>query len=105
MASMEDAGMEVMEEQLDGNLNINDLRQAVEEAPVVKLVNLILAEAVKKGAVTSIRTLKDVSRPFRIDGVLYEVMTLRWPQERCISRLKIMADLDISNDVSPRMDA
>ena len=49
MASIEDAGMEVMEEQRDTNPNLSDLGQAVEEAPVVKLVNLILAEAAEKG--------------------------------------------------------
>ena len=73
MASMEDAGMEVMEDQEDANLNIGDLRQAVEEAPVVKLVNLILAEAIKKGAsdIHAEPYEKTFRVRFRIDGVLY----------------------------------
>jgi type IV pilus assembly protein PilB len=105
MASIEDAGMEVIEEQQDGNLNISDLRQAVEEAPVVKLVNLILAEAIKKGA-SDIHTEpyeKTFRVRFRIDGVLYEVMTPPLSLKNAIiSRLKIMAELDISERRLPQ---
>jgi type IV pilus assembly protein PilB len=105
MASMEDAGMEVMEESEDGHLNLTDLRQAVEEAPVVKLVNLILGEAIKKGA-SDIHTepYEKVFRVrFRIDGVLYEVMTPPMSLKNAIiSRLKIMADLDISERRLPQ---
>jgi type IV pilus assembly protein PilB len=105
MASIEDAGMEVMEEQPDGNLNMNDLRQAVEEAPVVKLVNLILAEAVKKGAsdIHAEPYEKTFRVRFRIDGVLYEVMAPPLSLKNAIiSRLKIMADLDISERRLPQ---
>ena len=105
MDSIEDAGMEVVEGQEDSNLNIGDLRQAVEEAPVVKLVNLILAEAVKKGAsdIHAEPYEKTFRVRFRIDGVLYEVMTppLRL-KNAIISRLKIMADLDISERRLPQ---
>jgi type IV pilus assembly protein PilB len=105
MASIEDAGMQVMEEQDDGNLNITDLRQAVEEAPVVKLVNLILAEAVKRGAsdIHAEPYEKTFRIRFRIDGVLYEVMTPPLSlKSTLISRLKIMADLDISERRLPQ---
>ena len=105
MASIEDAGMEVMEEQEDGNPNISDLRQAVEEAPVVKLVNLILAEAIKKGTSDiHAEPYEKVFRVrFRIDGVLYEVMTPPMSLKNAIvSRMKIMADLDISERRLPQ---
>jgi type IV pilus assembly protein PilB len=105
MASMEDAGMEVMEEADDGHVNISDLRQAVEEAPVIKLVNLILAEAVKKGAsdIHAEPYEKTFRVRFRIDGVLYEVMTPPLGLKNAlISRLKIMADLDISERRLPQ---
>jgi type IV pilus assembly protein PilB len=105
MASMEDAGMEVMEEQEDANLNISDLKQAVQEAPVVKLVNLILAEAIKKGASdVHAEPYEKVFRVrFRIDGVLYEVMSPPMGLKNAIiSRLKIMADLDISERRLPQ---
>jgi type IV pilus assembly protein PilB len=105
MASIEDAGMEVMEDREDANLNISDLKQAVEEAPVVKLVNLILAEAIKKGASDiHAEPYEKVFRVrFRIDGMLYEVMTPPMSLKNAIiSRLKIMADLDISERRLPQ---
>jgi len=105
MASMEDAGMEVMEDQEDANPNISDLKQAVQEAPVVKLVNLILAEAIKKGASDiHAEPYEKVFRVrFRIDGVMYEVMSPPMSLKNAIiSRLKIMADLDISERRLPQ---
>jgi type IV pilus assembly protein PilB len=105
MASLEDAGMEVMEDQEDPNLNFSDLKQAVEEAPVVKLVNVILAEAIKKGASDiHAEPYEKVFRVrFRIDGVLYEVMTPPMSLKNAIiSRLKIMASLDISERRLPQ---
>jgi type IV pilus assembly protein PilB len=105
MASIEDAGMEVMEDQEDANLNIGDLRQAVEEAPVVKLVNLILAEAIKKGAsdIHAEPYEKTFRVRFRIDGLLYQVMTPPMSLKNAlISRLKIMASLDISERRLPQ---
>jgi type IV pilus assembly protein PilB len=105
MASLEDAGMEVMEDQEDPNLNFSDLKQAVEDAPVVKLVNVILAEAIKKGASDiHAEPYEKVFRVrFRIDGVLYEVMTPPMSLKNAIiSRLKIMASLDISERRLPQ---
>jgi type IV pilus assembly protein PilB len=105
MASMEDAGMEVVEAHEDSHPNISDLRQAVEEAPVVKIVNLILAEAVKKGAsdIHAEPYERTFRVRFRIDGVLYEVMTPPPSLKNAlISRLKIMADLDISERRLPQ---
>jgi type IV pilus assembly protein PilB len=86
---------EVMED--DGN--VVDLEKAADEAPVVRLVNLILIDAIKKGA--SDIHIEPYEKSFRvryrIDGVLYEVMhppvKLR---NAIISRLKIMAQLDIA---------
>ena len=105
MASIEDAGMEVMEEHDDSNLNIGELKQAVEEAPVIKLVNLILAEAIKRGAsdIHAEPYEKAFRVRFRIDGILYEVMSPPMSMKNAIiSRLKIMADLDISERRLPQ---
>jgi type IV pilus assembly protein PilB len=105
MASLEDASMEVMEDQEDPNPNFSDLKQAVEEAPVVKLVNVILSEAIKKGASDiHAEPYEKVFRVrFRIDGVLYEVMTPPMSLKNAIiSRLKIMASLDISERRLPQ---
>ncbi len=105
IASLEDAGPEVLGEQEDLNPTIGDLRQAAEEAPVVRLVNLILAEAIKKGAsdIHAEPYERSFRIRFRIDGMLYEVMSPPMGlKNTIISRLKIMADMDISERRLPQ---
>jgi type IV pilus assembly protein PilB len=79
--------------------------KAAEEAPVVKLVNLILVDAIRKGA-SDIHVEpyeKDFRVRFRIDGVLYDVMKPPMKLRNAItSRLKIMASLDISERRLPQ---
>jgi type IV pilus assembly protein PilB len=81
------------------------LEQAADEAPVVKLVNLILLEAIKKGA-SDIHVEpyeKDFRVRYRIDGVLYEVMKPPLKLRAALtSRLKIMAELDIAERRLPQ---
>ncbi len=85
--------------------DVNELERASEDAPVVKLVNLILTDAIKKKASdihiepyeTSFRVR------YRIDGVLYEVMKPPRKLKNAItSRLKIMASLDIAERRLPQ---
>jgi type IV pilus assembly protein PilB len=82
-----------------------DLEKSAEEAPVVKLVNLILLDAIKKGA-SDIHVEpyeKDFRVRFRIDGTLYEVMKPPMKlRNAMISRLKIMSSLDISERRLPQ---
>ncbi len=80
-------------------INLEELQQATQEAPVVTLVNAILADAARRG-VSDIHfePYEKVFRVrFRLDGVLQEIMT---PPQRLknamISRLKVMANLDIA---------
>jgi type IV pilus assembly protein PilB len=103
MAEAETEALEVMEE--DEEVDLNALEAATEEAPVVKLVNIILTDSIKKSA-SDIHIEpyeKDFRVRFRIDGVLYEIMhpplKLR---DAIISRLKIMARLDISEKRLPQ---
>ena len=81
------------------------LEAATEDAPVVKLVNLILTDSIKKGA-SDIHIEpyeKDFRVRFRIDGVLYEIMHPPMKLRDAItSRLKIMAKLDISEKRLPQ---
>src|SRR5512132_1571202 len=89
----------------DGDGEIDDLAKAADDAPVVKLVNLILLDAIKKGAsdihVEPYET--DFRVRFRIDGVLYAVMKPPIKlKSAMISRLKIMAELDISERRLPQ---
>ncbi|MDQ3265791.1 MAG: type IV-A pilus assembly ATPase PilB [Myxococcota bacterium] len=85
--------------------NIEDMARAADDAPVVKLVNLILLDAIKKGA-SDIHVEpyeKDFRVRFRIDGVMYEVMRPPMKLRNAItSRLKIMAELDISERRLPQ---
>ncbi len=85
--------------------NLADLERAAEEAPIIKLVNLILTDAVKRGA-SDIHIEpyeKEVRVRFRIDGILQAVMTPPMKlRDAIISRVKIMAKLDISEKRLPQ---
>jgi type IV pilus assembly protein PilB len=85
--------------------NIEEMAKAADDAPVVKLVNLILMDAIKKRA-SDIHVEpyeKDFRVRFRIDGSLYEVMRPPMRLRNAItSRLKIMAELDISERRLPQ---
>jgi len=104
MADLGASNMEVVEtaeEQLDEHT----LTAETEAAPVVKLVNLILLDAIKRGA-SDIHLEpyeKLVRVRYRIDGVLHEIM--RPPikmRDAMVSRLKILARLDISERRMPQ---
>ncbi len=89
----------------DEDGNVEELTKAADDAPVIKLVNLILKDAIGKGA-SDIHVEpyeKDFRVRFRIDGVLYEVMKPPMKLRNAItSRLKIMAQLDISERRLPQ---
>ncbi len=103
MSGFDDDDFEVIagEESVD----VEELGQAAEDAPVVKLVNLILTDAVKKVA-SDIHIEpyeKDFRVRYRIDGLLYEVMKPpRKLKNPLTSRVKIMADLDIAERRLPQ---
>ena len=103
MQGFDDSEVSIVEAQ-DGE-EIVDLEKSAGEAPVVKLVNLILLDAIKKGA-SDIHVEpyeKDFRVRFRIDGVLYEVMKPPMKlKSAIISRLKIMSELDISERRLPQ---
>jgi len=103
MAEAEAEALEVLEEEEE--LDVHALEAATEEAPVVKLVNIILTDSIKKDA-SDIHIEpyeKDFRVRFRIDGVLYEIMHPPMKLKDAItSRLKIMAKLDISEKRLPQ---
>ncbi len=81
------------------------LERAAEEAPIIKLVNLILTDAVKRGAsdihVEPYET--ELRVRFRVDGVLQTVMNPPFRLKDAItSRMKIMAKLDIAEKRLPQ---
>jgi type IV pilus assembly protein PilB len=92
-----DGEMEVVQESDD--VNLQELQQATMDAPVVTLVNAILADAAKRRCSDiHIEPYEKIFRVrFRIDGVLQEIMSppLRL-KNALVSRLKVMAGLDIA---------
>ncbi|MFQ5901915.1 MAG: type IV-A pilus assembly ATPase PilB [Thermodesulfobacteriota bacterium] len=103
MAGLDDTDLEIVQDQED--VDVADLKRATEDAPVVKLVNLILTNAIKKGA--SDIHVEPYERFFRVrervDGVLQEQMKppLRL-KNALVSRLKIMSQLDIAERRLPQ---
>lgn len=98
---MEDLELVDTEETVD----VSSLEKATEDAPVVKLVNLILMDAIrKKASDIHVEPYEKTFRVrYRIDGVLYEVMKPPMKLKNAItSRIKIMAELDIAERRLPQ---
>ena len=89
----------------DSDIDLEELQEKSEEAPVVRLVNVILYDAIKRGA-SDIHIEpfeKEYRVRYRIDGILYEVMNPPLKLKEAItSRLKIMARLDIAEKRLPQ---
>ncbi|WP_051223664.1 GspE/PulE family protein [Conexibacter woesei] len=89
----------------DGIGEIVDLRESADDAPVIKLVNQIIAQAAEQGTSDIHFEPEDGAMRvrFRIDGVLVETMTVpRRMVSGVVSRLKIMSDLDIAERRLPQ---
>jgi type IV pilus assembly protein PilB len=86
-------------------IDLNVLSRSSEAAPVVKLSNVLLVDALKRGA-SDIHIEpyeKEFRVRFRIDGVLYNVMALPMKlRDPLLSRIKIMAKLDIAEKRLPQ---
>ncbi len=89
----------------DEDMNLLELEKASEDAPVVRLVNMVLLQAIKKGA-SDIHIEpyeKKMRIRYRVDGVLNEEMTPPLKLRNAIaSRLKIMSQLDIAERRLPQ---
>ncbi len=84
---------------------VEDLLEDSSDAPFIRLVNMILAQAVRAGASDiHIEPYRDVSRVrFRLDGVLYERHTLNKAHHAAVvSRIKVMAKLNIAEKRLPQ---
>jgi type IV pilus assembly protein PilB len=85
--------------------DLDDLRKKSEAAPVIRMVNLIIAEAVDQGAsdihVEPTKTALQIRH--RVDGLLRKTMDLpKWVQGAVVSRIKIMARMDIAEKRLPQ---
>jgi type IV pilus assembly protein PilB len=99
----EEADLELAAEEAE--MDLAELEKAADEAPIIKLVNLILTDAVKRGA-SDIHVEpyeKEYRVRFRVDGILQNVMTPPLKLKDAItSRVKIMSKLDISEKRLPQ---
>ena len=104
LKELSDDDLEVVDDRED-DVALSALQLAVEEAPVVKLINGILTDAVRRGA-SDIHFEcyeKETRVRYRIDGVLLEIM--RPPlkmRAALISRFKILSDLNIAERRLPQ---
>jgi type IV pilus assembly protein PilB len=98
-----DADIDVIEEEEE--IDLDDLEKASSDAPVVKLVNVILVDALRRGA-SDIHIEpyeKEFRVRFRIDGILYDIMRPPMKMRDAItSRIKIMSKLDIAEKRLPQ---
>ena len=101
------ANVEVVEGDEEGSTTVDifELKESADEAPVVKLVNMVLVDAIQKGASdVHFETYEKVFRiRFRMDGVLHEMLAPPKRLEAAIlSRIKIMSNLDIAERRLPQ---
>ncbi|MEA3222726.1 MAG: type IV-A pilus assembly ATPase PilB [Thermodesulfobacteriota bacterium] len=105
LSDMEDMEGDVEIAAAGDEVSVGDLEKEADQAPVIKLVNLFLVDAIKKGASDlHIEPYEKLFRiRFRLDGVLHEVMKppLRL-KNAVISRIKIMSKLDIAERRLPQ---
>ena len=84
---------------------LDELKRMVEDAPIVRLTNMIINQAIQKRASDiHIEPQENIVRiRYRVDGVLREHMTApKYTQAALVSRIKIIADLDITKRRIPQ---
>src|SRR5438045_5928625 len=105
MASVNEMDADVELQAEEEEMGLDQLEKVADEAPIVKLVNIILTDAVKRGA-SDIHVEpyeKEYRVRFRIDGMLQPIMSPPLKLKDAItSRIKIMAKLDISEKRLPQ---
>ncbi|HEX8054788.1 MAG TPA: ATPase, T2SS/T4P/T4SS family [Thermoleophilaceae bacterium] len=107
MNRLDEAVAEAVEtdEDEDDQALVAEIRESATDAPTIKLVNSIIAQAVEDGAsdIHFEPHNKDMRVRFRVDGVLHETTTVpRRMVPGVVSRVKIMADLDIAEKRLPQ---
>ena len=105
MSRLDDAVAEAVEQGEDELADVTEIRESADDAPVIKLVNSIIAQAVEEGAsdIHFEPEGRDMRVRFRVDGVLRETTQIpRRMVPGAISRVKIMADLDIAEKRVPQ---
>ncbi len=105
MSRLDEAVAEAVEEGEAELADVTEIRESADDAPVIKLVNSIIAQAVEELAsdIHFEPEHRDMRVRFRVDGVLRETTTIpRRMVAGVVSRVKIMADLDIAEKRVPQ---
>jgi type IV pilus assembly protein PilB len=107
MEGTEGGDVEVVEdgEEAFAKADVFELKESADEVPVVRLINMILSDAIRRGASDiHLEPYEKVFRVrFRVDGVLHEIMTPPKRMEAALtSRVKIMSSLDIAERRLPQ---
>jgi type IV pilus assembly protein PilB len=100
----DDSQVNIVEDEEDDN-DVREMVQATEEAPIIKLVNEIFVDAIKKGA--SDVHFEPYEQSFRVrirmDGLLHEQMNLPMKfKNPVLSRVKILSNMDIAEKRLPQ---
>src|SRR5438309_257295 len=93
------------EDEAGAKVDVFELKESADEAPIVKLVNMVLVDAIQKGASDiHFESYEKIFRiRFRMDGMLHEMLAPPKRLESAIlSRLKIMSNLDIAERRLPQ---
>jgi type IV pilus assembly protein PilB len=102
---LEEHEVEVVEEETDEDVSAAEMRAQVEDEPVVRLINGVLSDAVRRGA-SDIHVEpyeRELRIRYRIDGALHEIMQPPLRMKAALtSRLKILADLNIAERRIPQ---
>jgi type IV pilus assembly protein PilB len=105
MSRLDEAVAEAVLEGEEELADVTEIRESADNAPVIKLVNSIIAQAVEEGAsdIHFEPDGRDMRVRFRVDGVLRETTQIpRRMVPGVVSRVKIMADLDIAEKRVPQ---
>ena len=103
LGTLESSVQEIEESEYEAE--VIELRESADDAPVVKLVHAVIADAVRRGAsdVHFEPRGGDMRVRFRIDGVVFDSTTVpRHLVSGLVSRIKIMAELDIATKRMPQ---
>jgi type IV pilus assembly protein PilB len=98
-------GLDLEIEEEEPEPSVTDLESPAKDAPVVRLVHSVIAAAIERGAsdIHFDPTPGDMNVRYRIDGVMWDSTTVpRRLVAGCVSRIKIMSDLDIAERRKPQ---
>ena len=93
------------EDAADEDISLEDMKKMVDDAPIVRVVNLVISQAIndKASDIHIEPEARTVKVRYRVDGVLHDVMTPpKHIQAPMVSRIKIMAAMDIAERRAPQ---